>query len=360
MTARAAAWILLSLAGCRAEAHCDALSGAACLGPEANADRAGADAGSAASDAGRAKPDAAANLIPASFTRLTIRSTGGWFTGDRNGECNGSYISTYTVEATSRELSWDYCGRRGQVYGVFQGHRTLTPAEFQAVQNVVSYVGPSQMMGCGVDKTRLTLEVQAAGRVFSYGDEFYSCNCSECQSSFVYGIDGITSWLILLARNESARADVEARGVREQDIDVIEAWTDPPSYPPPVPGSTCELESGSDYRIDLATRTFDWEYCGARPGSDGYVVVKDARQLSEDEIASLLSAYGELEFGASQPCELLLARSSDHTSHVTVTAQDSSSHSLSDEVASCSSGWTGSDYTVGLEDFVELVTALRR
>lgn len=128
---------------------------------------------------GGCSSDAEQEPPAADFTKLTVTSLGG-FVPSVQGQCSlQSDANRYTVVASSHELEYSVCTlvSNGTSTELHTGKRTLSPAEFGAVQSAYAAVKLSTAKHCGADASVITLDVESPSGNAAFADDFYS-GCS--------------------------------------------------------------------------------------------------------------------------------------------------------------------------------------
>jgi hypothetical protein len=309
----------------------------------------GATGGQAGQGAGGNAPS---ESLPgaSSFTKLTVRESSGggrMYPATPEDECDFyGYEQVWIVDSGSRTLSWDRC-RYYPPYKVDRGSGTLSDAEFQAVLNTLSVVAPSNRRSCGNDAPIVTLELEVDGSSTLYTDDFYSCD-DDPNKNYVQSLFHLVSWL----QDLSWSLEVPATP------DTLDVYTDDPLDEDPPSASECTAHYVPHFQLDLSTGDFSWDYCTTPAESGAFTLVTGSRVLEAAELASVLTAYGSLELGASGPCESLIIPTSEYIESVRI-ENDNSYLYLIDEGFSCNAE-SSYGYAIGVPALVRVIEGLGR
>jgi hypothetical protein len=309
-----------------------------------------ATGGSGGGSTGGAGPDDPIPIFDAaSYSRLTIRSSGGMpFADSPESECDHRYEEVWVVDAQPRELTWDYCGydRDADRYVIERGARTLTDLEYQAVLNTASLLAPVTESLCGEDKPLITAEIEADGASHLYVDEFNACDGTSQYTGAVQNIDPLATWLRTLASG----AEIS------EAFDALDVWASPVIDPSPDPSSTCDEDYNVHYSLEVETRELVWDDCRASDAPNLYERAVGSRVLSADELDQVLSSISDFKIGASGPCPSLVPSTPDAApSPAVVELRDTGR--FTDESASCLV-YSYSVYVVGAAELRALLATL--
>ncbi|MBN2195179.1 MAG: hypothetical protein JW751_20345 [Polyangiaceae bacterium] len=284
-------------------------------------------------------------VVPPSFTRLTLRSSGGM--PDMSvGECDYTYDDTVSFERRTRTVTWDRCYRGT----IVSGSRVVTELEARGILNVASLITLSPADGCGYDAPEVSLDVEAAGATTRYYDDFYACYDPDGDRVFVRDIDPLVQWLFGIASTTAPAIPAFEGEIQARAAPILE--------PSPDPGSSCVEGSRDEFTLDLATRMLSWDYCAAPDGSSVYASVIGSRELTEGELAALEASWNALEVGASRSCPDHPALTYVRWPEVEISS--ATGLRICDEATSCLPDSVGGLYAVGFLAFYEQLTALAR
>jgi hypothetical protein len=134
------------------------------------------------------------------FVSFTLHSSGGMPNApDARSTCNVSYKDKYSVDATARTFTWDYCKWTSSGNAPATGSRTLTDDELVRLTRALSFLKLHEGYGCGADKPKITLDLETSAGTATYSDSFYACNAQPGEI-FVDNIDELDYALFALLK----------------------------------------------------------------------------------------------------------------------------------------------------------------
>jgi len=197
----------------------------------------------------------------------------------------------YEVDATTQELSWDYCAWTRERAVKRQGQLTLSTEQMLDVRSAVAALGPGRPDACGADAALVLLDVRSNAGTLTLQDDFYSCMPTAGRTP-VSNIDPLArligSWV-----REASEPTLRKLTVVSSGGFVQAASAD----------SECPYaEYPNTYSVTIAPRQLDWDLCQIDAASSVASLYRGSRTLDESELARLTSIYEKKIMIASPEC----------------------------------------------------------
>jgi hypothetical protein len=287
------------------------------------------------------------------FTRVTLRSQGSYL-DEATGECGSTQgyeedaiWSIWSFDRASKMFTWEYC--KGYPGTFERSGRTLSDAEAQAIVNTVSLMTLGVEGDCIVTGGGGEIHIEVDGATTVYRPDWGWCG-GENDETYVDGSNSLWFWL--------------------------ESLTDPPVIPDtpetlelytgeipdgPFPNAECsENPRPVEYLLDVATRTLTWRGSSSPPNGGGIQFCPaEMRVLEQQELDSVLAAYGALERGVSAPCSALARPSALDRPGGQIPWIQLGLDEFIDESASCHSE-TSREFTIGVSELTHVVADLTK
>lgn len=135
---------------------------------------------------------------PSPLEKITVVTYPGFGVGTAGAECTTVSYWRQALDASSHELSWEYCALNGvdlTPAALEQGSRTLTAAEFRSVTDALGQVQVTHGDSCGADAYVITLDVQNEDGMDLYANDFYAGCAWELQDgrTFASGLEHLAN-----------------------------------------------------------------------------------------------------------------------------------------------------------------------
>lgn len=116
------------------------------------------------------------NMVPDGVTKIFVKvHDEGFYPAPSAGSaCSLWDEGTFTIALPSRELSWKFCDwTEAGPYGIREGQRILTPAEYAVLDDLMHAFEPSNNKLIGADGADMWITFTAPSGDVTYRDDFY-------------------------------------------------------------------------------------------------------------------------------------------------------------------------------------------
>jgi hypothetical protein len=319
----------------------------------ANMDQAPANDGAQDADGPSPVPTNPDGLNLAGLTAVT--ATVSWVpqASDPPGACHTDTKNVYSLDLQTRVLNWEHCAVDPKTAAAYRKTepQALTDYEVTAARMLLAFLSTNYRTQCGADKETETLDLTFGDRVDKYQDDFYACNPPLDGRTYLANMDWIVGWLNDLGQglNPLPSSFVELSVTSD-----LNPFPDPKAMDAATAG--CGDAVYPTYDVTAATKKLSWSSCVS--SSTGYKPQTDNRVLSQSEFASVMQSWSAIQLGATGDC----ATPRLLKDMVLITPPDAYSAIYVNDLAACNrndtSGYNGSSYVVGLDDFSALLVSL--
>lgn len=235
---------------------------------------------------------------PSPLEKLTVMTYEGFGPSSPPGsECAlESHPSTQRVDASSHELTWDYCALNAELThaALEQGSRTLTDSEFSAVMDAFARVQATHNDNCGADADVVTLDVQNEDGIDRYANDFYSGCPGELQAgrTFASGLENLANVTRSLANTGESASDPAPTPAPFERLTLVK---DPDYAPYSYPDQDCSLTTYPSTDVVTSSHELSWDYCAPSPPSGHVEVHQGSRTLTTAEFESVTAAFANVQ-----------------------------------------------------------------
>jgi hypothetical protein len=248
--------------------------------------------------------DGGAALVPADFTRLTVRAG----SGDRSAvspgsTCDGSHIDAYVIDVPTSTLSWDYCGYAAApaVYTLTQGQLHLSPTQLLGLRMVAATIRPSNSPRCLDSGDYLALDVDAPEGPGRFIDETFACPAGGEPRTVVAHVYELMQEIAKL-RPPPGKTDVFIA----PDGFVRLSLRSTGGMPVPSdPTSTCNMSYLNTYTVDAAASSLTWDVCSpVATGSTKRAPSQGTCTLARAQLDQVAVALAKIKLSTATACGL--------------------------------------------------------